>query len=138
MDWKDKRIKAINRLSKIKGWNTSTSNKYFNEVKKVAKSYRIETSFENMKIVKDENGKDVFYITISSNRNNFEMVMLVGYIAAGQAMKSGFQPSSVFVTVDVPLGEGFRLLTTATTEDLKQLLSGKITTKNFVRRVKYI
>ena len=112
--------------------------KYFNEDKKVAKSYRIETSFENMKIVKDENGKDVFYITISSNRNNFEMVMLVGYIAAGQAMKSGFQPSSVFVTVDVPLGEGFRLLTTATTEDLKQLLSGKITTKNFVRRVKYI
>tara|TARA_B100001750_G_scaffold229111_1_gene224181 strand:- start:168 stop:572 length:405 start_codon:yes stop_codon:yes gene_type:complete len=112
--------------------------KYFNEVKKVAKSYRIETSFENMKIVKDENGKDVFYITLSSNRNNFEMVMLVGYIAAGQAMKSGFQPISVFVTVDVPLGEGFRLLTTATTEDLKQLLSGKITTKNFVRRVKYI
>ena len=112
--------------------------KYFNEVKKTAKSYRVETSFENMKIVKDENGKDVFYITLSSNRNNFEMVMLVGYIAAGQAMKSGFQPSSVFVTVDVPLGEGFRLLTTATTEDLKQLLSGKITTKNFVRRVKYI
>ena len=112
--------------------------KYFNEVKKTAKSYRVETSFENMKIVKDENGKDVFYITLSSNRNNFEMVMLVGYIAAGQAMKSGFQPISVFVTVDVPLGEGFRLLTTATTEDLKQLLSGKITTKNFVRRVKYI
>ena len=112
--------------------------KYFNEVKKVAKSYRIETSFENMKIVKDEKGKDVFYITLSSNRNNFEMVMLVGYIAAGQAMKSGFEPSSVFVTVDVPLGEGFRLLTTSTTEDLKQLLSGKITTKNFVRRVKYI
>ena len=112
--------------------------KYFSEVKKVAKSYRVETSFENMKIVKDEKGKDVFYITLSSNRNNFEMVMLVGYIAAGQAMKSGFQPSSVFVTVDVPLGEGFRLLTTATTEDLQQLLSGKITTKNFVRRVKYI
>ncbi len=112
--------------------------KYFNEVKKVAKSYRIETSFENMKVVKDEKGKDVFYITLSSNRNNFEMVMLVGYIAAGQAIKSGFEPSSVFVTVDVPLGEGFRLLTTATTDDLKQLLAGKITTKIFVRKVKYI
>ncbi|MBH31442.1 MAG: hypothetical protein CMG71_05555 [Candidatus Marinimicrobia bacterium] len=112
--------------------------KYFDEVKKVTKSYRVETSFENMQVVKDEKGKDVFYITLASNRNNFEMVMLVGYIAAGQAMKSGFQPSSVFVTVDVPLGEGFRLLTTATKEDLQQLLSGKITTKTFVRRVKYI
>ena len=112
--------------------------KYFKEVKKAAKKYRVETSFENMKIVKDEKGKDVFYITIASNRNNFEMVMLVGYIAAGQAMKSGFEPSSVFVTVDVPLGDGLRLLTTAAIEDLKQLLSGKIDTVKFVRKVKYI
>ncbi len=112
--------------------------KYFKEVKKAAKKYRVETSFENMKIVKDEKGKDVFYITIASNRNNFEMVMLVGYIAAGQAMKSGFEPSSVFVTVDVPLGEGLRLLTTADIADLKQLLSGKIDTVKFVRKVKYI
>ena len=112
--------------------------KYFKEVKNTAKKYRVETSFENMKIVKDEKGKDAFYITIASNRNNFEMVMLVGYIAAGQAMKSGFEPSSVFVTVDVPLGEGLRLLTTADIADLKQLLSGKIDTVKFVRKVKYI
>ena len=115
-----------------------SSQTYFNEVKKSAKAYRIEVSFENMKIVKDQNGKDAFYITIASNRNNFEMVMLVGYIAAGQAMKTGFEPSAVFVTIDVPLGEGFRLLTTASTEDLKQLLSGKINTQMFVREVNYI
>jgi len=38
MNWKDKRIKAINRLSKIKGWNTSTSNKYFDEVQEIYKT----------------------------------------------------------------------------------------------------
>ena len=39
-----------------------------------------------MKIVPDSNGNDTFHLTLSSNRNNFEMVMLVGYIAAGQAI----------------------------------------------------
>ena len=38
MNWKDKRIKAINKLSKIKKWKTSTSNKYFDEVQKIYKT----------------------------------------------------------------------------------------------------
>ncbi|HHZ80298.1 MAG TPA: hypothetical protein EYN59_04185 [Candidatus Marinimicrobia bacterium] len=88
--------------------------KYFSQVQKTAKAYRVETSGDKMKIVPDEKGKDSFYITLASNRNNFEMVMLVGYIAAGQAMKTGYEPETFFVSVDVPLGEGFRLVTTAT------------------------
>ena len=112
--------------------------KYFNQVKKAAKAYRVEASLDKMKIVPDSNGKETFHITLSSNRNNFEMVMLVGYIATGQAMKSGFEPTAIYVTIDVPLGEGFRLVTTATSDDLKQLLSGKINTAQFVRKVKYI
>lgn len=112
--------------------------KYFNQVKKTAKAYRVEASLDKMKIVPDSNGKETFHITLSSNRNNFEMVMLVGYIAAGQAIKSGFEPTAIYVTIDVPLGEGFRLVTTATSDDLKQLLSGKINTAQFVRKVKYI
>ena len=69
---------------------------------------------------------------------NFEMIMLIGYIAAGQAMKTGFEPETFFVSVDVPLGEGFRLVTTATKGDLKRLLSGQINTAQFVRKVKYL
>ena len=38
MSWKDKRIEAINRLSKIKKWNTSSSNKYFDEVQELYKT----------------------------------------------------------------------------------------------------
>ena len=91
-----------------------------------------------MEIVPDRNGKNSFKITLASNRNNFEMVMLVGYIAAGQAMKTGYEPETFFVSVDVPLGEGFRLVTTAAKVDLQQLLSGKINTAQFVRKVKYL
>ena len=111
---------------------------FFSEVQKAAKVYRVEVSADKMRIVPDEKGKDSFYITLASNRNNFEMVMLVGYIAAGQAMKTGYAPETYFVSVDVPLGEGFRLVTSATKEDLQQLLLGKINTAQFVRKVKYL
>lgn len=53
-------------------------------------------------------------------------------------MKTGFEPEDVFVTVDVPLGDGLRLVTTAEKKDVKELLSGKINTAQFVRRVKYL
>ena len=112
--------------------------KYFNQVQKSAKAYRVTISKDKMKIVPDAKGKDSFYITLASNRNNFEMVMLVGYIAAGQAMKTGYAPDTFFVSVDVPLGEGFRPVTSVTNEDLQQLLSGKINTAQFVRKVKYL
>ena len=112
--------------------------KYFNHVQRAAKAYRIEIPIDKMKIVPDEKGKNSFYITLASNRNNFEMVMLVGYIASGQAMKTGYGPETFFVSVDVPLGEGFRLVTSATKEDLQQLLLGKINTAQFVRKVKYL
>ena len=112
--------------------------KYFNQVQKAAKAYRVNVSVDKMKIVPDEKGKDSFYITLASNRNNFEMVMLVGYIAAGQAMKTGYAPETFFVSVDVPLGAGLTLVTSATKEDLQQLLSGKINTAVFVRKVDYL
>ena len=112
--------------------------KYFNQVQKAAKAYRVTISKDKMKIVPDAIGKDSFYITLESNRNNFEMVMLVGYIAAGQAMKTGYAPETFFVSVDVPLGEGLTLVTSATKEDLQQLLSGKINTAVFVRKVDYL
>ena len=111
---------------------------FFSEVQKAAKVYRVEVSADKMRIVTDENGKDSFHITLASNRNNFEMVMLVAYIAAGQAMKIGYEPVTFFVSVDVPLGQGFRLMTSATKEDLQQLLLGQINTAQFVRKVKYL
>jgi|DEB0MinimDraft_6_1074348.scaffolds.fasta_scaffold229525_2 hypothetical protein len=38
MNWKDKRINAINRLSRMKGWNTSPNNPYFEQVLRIYES----------------------------------------------------------------------------------------------------
>ncbi|MFQ6676364.1 MAG: hypothetical protein ACE5LH_08500 [Fidelibacterota bacterium] len=112
--------------------------KYFQAVQRTAKAYRVDVSIDQMKMVPDTGGNEAFYINLKSNRNNFEMVMLVGYIAAGEAMKTGVEPSVIYVTVEVPLGEGIRLVTTATREDVKRLISGDINTAQFSRLITYI
>lgn len=111
---------------------------YFRSVQQTAKAYRVTVSSDQMKMVPDQDGSQSFHISLKSNRNNFEMVMLVGYIAAGEAMKTGVQPSAIFVSVDVPLGEGIRLVTMATRENVMKLLSGEINTAQFSRLVTYI
>lgn len=35
MSWKDKRIEAINKLSKKRGWNFSDTNPYFEEMQDI-------------------------------------------------------------------------------------------------------
>ena len=64
--------------------------------------------------------------------------MLVGYIAAGEAMKTGVEPSRIHVSVDVPLGEGYRLLTMATKQDVQKLIGGEVNTAQFARLIEYI
>lgn len=112
--------------------------KYFRMVQETAKIYRVEVSPDKMKLVSDGNGGQTFYIDLKSNRNNFEMVMVVGYIAAGEAMKTGVEPSEIYVSVDVPIGGGYRLVTMATKQDVRKLLDGEINMYQFSRLVNYI
>ena len=112
---------------------------YFRLVQETAKIYRVEIPIDNMRLVADGKGGQAFHIDLKSNRNNFEMVMLVGYIAAGEAMKkTKVEPSSVYVTVDVPLGEGYRLMTTASMANVKKLLSEEVNMAQFSRLVTYL
>ncbi len=98
----------------------------------------MECKVDQMKLVDADEDKQAFYINLKSNRNNFEMVMLVGFIAAGEAMKIGIEPDVFFVRVQIPLGEGFELLATASKEDLKRLMSGEINTAQFARLIQYL
>ena len=107
-------------------------------MQKTAKNYRVEINSNQIKSVISNNGSVSLNIELTSNRNNFEMVMLVGYISAGSAFKSGMKFNDVIVTVNVPLGDGFKLVTKSKIAELKQLMDGKINTSQFVRKIEYL
>jgi len=118
--------------------NIFASQKYLAQIQKTAKNYRVELKSNEIKSVVSNSGLVTLNIDLQSNRNNFEMVMLVGYISAGTAFKSGMKLNDVIVTVNVPLGDGFKLVTKSNITELKQLMDGKINTSQFVRKIEYL
>lgn len=98
---------------------------------------------------KTEINKNKFYLTVDSNRNNFEMAMIVGFVAVGQAVKhqrymvkkgliekSG-EPKTAHITVQVPVTRNSMVFTaSATSEQVVQLAEGKIDSAEFMRIIK--
>lgn len=92
---------------------------------------------------------DVFTIELESLRNNFEMVMLVGFAASGQAIlhqkqmaesKSNFNPllpNQIEVIVHVPMGRNDTVITAmASSTIVEKLADGSLETSEFMRQIK--
>ena len=114
---------------------------FMSALQRISKMYRIEVSQNNMKFTQgDEEGTHDFQMLVTSNRNNFAMVMLVGFIAAGKAMQElpELNITKVLVIVDVPVRGGYKLQAVAGKEDLDNFIQGKIVSAEFVRLVEFI
>ena len=89
--------------------------------------------------------EEVFSITLESNRNNFEMVMLVGFASAGQAiahqkqmgLANAYVPSNVNVAVEVPASKGETNVFYASCSSDKaiSLANGKLDSSQFMQEI---
>ena len=122
---------------------------FYRKVTNTCKYYRVSVDEKKMALTKNDNGSYHFSIEMESLRNNFEMVMLVGFISVGQAMnhqeafakkKSGYTavvPSDTEVTVSIPVSRQSTIITAkATADQIRQLTEGKIDSAGFVRLIK--
>ena len=122
---------------------------FYRKVTNTCKYYRVSVDPKKMILTKNTDGSYHFSIEMESLRNNFEMVMLVGFISVGQAMshqeafakkKSGYTavvPSDTEVTVSIPVSRQSTIITSkATADQIRQLTEGKIDSAVFVRLIK--
>lgn len=122
---------------------------FYRKVANTCKYYRVSVDQKKMVLTKNADGSYHFSIEMESLRNNFEMVMLVGFISVGQAMshqeafakkKSGYTavvPSDTEVTVSIPVSRQSTIITAkATADQIRQLTEGKIDSAGFVRLIK--
>ena len=110
------------------------------KVKNICKSYRITVESDQFEL---EN--DTFYLTLESGRNNFEMFMVVGFAAAGQAvahqkdlgLPNAYTPGNVQVTVRVPSSKDtFNTFVASCSSDLaNELAQGKIDSSEFMQKI---
>ena len=122
---------------------------FYRKVANTCKYYRVSVDQKKMVLTKNADGSYHFSIEMESLRNNFEMVMLVGFISVGQAMshqeafakkKSGYTavvPSDTEVTVSIPVSRQSTIITAkATADQIRQLSDGKVDTAGFMRLIK--
>ncbi|MDG2398186.1 MAG: hypothetical protein P8M59_02610 [Candidatus Marinimicrobia bacterium] len=122
---------------------------FYRKVANTCKYYRVTVDEKKMSLTMNKDGSYSFTIEMKSLRNNFEMVMLVGFIAVGQAMnhqekfakkKPGYTaiiPEDTDVTVTIPVSRQNTIITAkATAGQIRQLTDGKIDSAGFMRLIK--
>jgi len=79
-----------------------------------------------------------FSLTLQSRRNNFEEVILVGFIASGQAIaRTGMEVKTISIIVTIPKADNMLLMTTADVGLVEQLRLGKIKSSEFMRQLQW-
>ena len=112
--------------------------RFYSIVQQVCSSYRVPTSMNDMSLEELGTDEAAFQLTLQSRRNNFEEVMLVGYIAASQAVaRTDVEVENIHVIVTIPKADNMVLMTTASIELVEQLRSGKIKSSEFMRQLQW-
>ena len=119
---------------------------FYRQVTSTCKSYRVEVSSGEMLLSADNNN---FAINLSSRRNNFELIMLVGFAAAGKAIIhqkhlqgtiSNYNPvipDQVNVVVTVPMGRDKTIFSAEADAIMVQgLADGSLDSADFMKKIK--
>ena len=122
----------------------SVESDFYNIVHKVCKAYRVGVGVENMALNYIGNNKLSFTITLDSRRNNYNMVLMVGFIASGKAIDEVFYNNNskkesckeIDVTVQVPLTRAGMVVKAKTDASfVVQFARGEISTLEFTDKV---
>ncbi|MBT3518512.1 MAG: hypothetical protein HOC41_06085 [Candidatus Marinimicrobia bacterium] len=110
------------------------------KVKTVCQSYRITVESTQFSL-----GENDFLIELESGRNNFEMVMLVGFAAAGHAIEhqiqmgkaNAYTPENVTVNVAAPVskGETSMFIATCSKKMAIDLANGTMDSSDFMQKI---
>ena len=119
---------------------------FYRQVTSTCNSYHVEVSSSEMLLSNDNKN---FEINLTSRRNNFEMILLVGFAAAGKAIihqkhlqgtisnYNPVVPGRVNVIVTVPLGRNKTIFSAEADAILVQeLADGSLDSSDFMRKIK--
>lgn len=113
------------------------------KIKSVCSSYRVSVNTSSMDL-----DTDLFSLNLESNRNNFEMVLLVGFASAGQAvshqkslgLSNSYIPNEIMVKVNVPASKGETMVFEAvcSSETAMQLAAGTLDSSDFMQKINLV
>ena len=132
---------SILAFTSILTFNYALANYAFKKkIKSVCSSYRVSVNASAMDF-----DSELFSLTLESNRNNFEMVMLVGFASAGQAishqnnlgLSNAYVPKEIAIRVNVPSSKGETMVFEAncSSDDAIKLADGTLDSSEFMQKI---
>ncbi|MCK5519892.1 MAG: hypothetical protein KAI81_02165 [Candidatus Marinimicrobia bacterium] len=112
--------------------------KFYNMVKHVCKVYQIDVSLSDMTIHEEYDGKLYFDLKLDAGRNNFDTVLMVGFIGIGKALEKNpeLELEGVNVTLGISSYENTLIIASASANDIVRFVRGDISSNEF--KNKYI
>ena len=112
--------------------------RFYTIVQQVCNSYRVAVVMDKMTLTTEAGGGKTFDLMLQSRRNNFEEVMMVGYISAGQAIaRTGEPVKTINITVVIPKADHMLIMTTADIGLVDRLRLGKVRSPEFMRQLQW-
>ena len=113
--------------------------RFFTTIMRNCQHYRVAADMVQMNLEHSEDGNLTFYLTLPSRRNNFEEVILVGYVATSHAVsRLGLKVTTIYVTASVSKGEDMLMTTRADIALAEKLRTGEIKTHEFMRLIEWV
>ena len=116
----------------LSGIVTANDFAFFSSVQKVFKTQGLHVTYDNMKFI-NTGDKRYFMISLESRRTDIDRSMLVGFYASGVAMqRTKDKVDGVNLMLTISKKDDEKLMVTAGTADIMDLLNKKITANQFV------
>lgn len=112
---------------------------FFVDVMRNLQHYKVSGELVNLDL--EETGEDelTFHLTLPSRRNNFEEVIMLGYLSTGYALRrTGLNITTVNVTAIIPSNDNQMITATAGTVQLERVIAEEIDPHTFLGQLEWI
>lgn len=112
--------------------------KLFNSIRQICAAYQIEVNSSDMSLGQRSDGRQELTILINSSRNNFDRAMLIGFYAAGKAIKY-FQLNIDVVTivVNTEYKTDTNIYASSELDKVMSFVDGALPSGEFLRKLKF-
>ncbi len=113
--------------------------RFYNMVQHVCKVYQIDVSMSDMQMETDYDSNIYFDMKMKAGRNNFDTVMMVGFLATGKALEKMPEMEMEGVNIRVTISSSRSntlIIASAKANDIIRLAQGQISAGEF--KTKYV
>jgi len=132
------RVVAIFSLIGLLNGLSWANPKLFNSIRQICAAYQIDVNSSEMNLGQRSDGRQELTILINSSRNNFDRAMLIGFYAAGKAIKY-FQLNVDVVTivVNTEYKTDTNIYASSELDKVMSFVDGAVSSSEFIRKLKF-